>query len=305
MDEVDLGLLRSLLRDPRAPYERLGAQVGLSPNAAKARLARLRADGVLQGVVAAPDAATLGLREGLLVFSGVEEPEDREDELLANLCELPGVRFADVALDGTVALWTYVRDEDDADRIERAAVSLVGRPPAWRRVADAAPQVERITLPEWRTARALVKDARVPLREAAAEAAVSPKTFRRRLDGMLARGRLRLTPVLSTAESATPLVETILLLAPGADAAAVRAALPPGALVSGGLAGALLVWVPGRTLRDARRAARRLRSLPGVERALVVVSTRRPGSAWLEELAQRALRPDPAPIAPVPVLKSR
>lgn len=296
MDAVDLGLLRSLLREPRASYERLGASVGLSPNAAKARLARMREDGLLQGVLAAPEAATLGLREGLLVFTGVEDLDGKEDDLLANLCELPGVRFADAAIDGTVALWLYVRDEPDAERLERAAISLVGKPPAWRRLSPATRAAAPLTAPEWRAAKALVPDGRAHLRDAAAHAGITTKTFRRRLDAMLHGRRLRIGPVLSTAESDAPLLEAILLLGEDADRAAVRSALPTDALVADGMAGTLVVWIPARTLHAARRKARALRSLPGVEGALTLVSTRRAGSAWLDEIAQRALQPVPVPV---------
>lgn len=304
MDEVDLGLLRTLLREPRASFERLGATVDLSPNAAKARLARMRGDGVLQGVLAAPAAATLGLREGLLVFSGVEDLDEREDELLHNLCELPGVRFADCAVDGTVALWLYVRDDPDAERIERAAISLVGKPPAWRRVQGPRPGVAALTSSEWRTARTLLGDGRMHLRDAAAGARVTPKTFKRRLDAMLASGRLRLQPVVSTAESAAPLLEAVLLLAPDGERIPVRAALPSSALVADGMADTLVAWLPARTLRDARRVAKGLREIPGVERVLPLVSTRRAGSAWLDEVAQRVLAPAPQPV-PVPLPTSR
>jgi DNA-binding Lrp family transcriptional regulator len=303
MDAVDLALLRTLLREPRASYERLGDAVGLSPNAAKGRLARMTADGVVQGVLAAPAAQTLGLREGLLVFSGVDDLDEREEDLLHNLCELPGVRFADAGIDGTVALWLYVRDEADAERIERAAISLVGKPPAWRRVCAPVPGAI-LSATEWRAARALLVDGRARLRDAAAEARVAPKTFKRRIDAMLSSRRLRLAPVLSSAESAAPLLEVVLVLAPDADRAALRAALPPDALLADGMADTLLAWIPARHLSAARRVAGSLRHLPGVERVLALVSTRRAGTTWMDEVAQRALAPVPLPV-PMPVPKSR
>src|SRR5438270_13289501 len=93
VDRTDVALLQQLVRDPRAGYVELGAAVGLSPNAAKARVARMQASGVLLGFAAAPDAALLGLADGLLVFTGVDDLASREHEVLAGLPDVPGVRF--------------------------------------------------------------------------------------------------------------------------------------------------------------------------------------------------------------------
>src|SRR3546814_20640404 len=44
--------------------------------------------------------------------------------------EVPGVRYTDVGLDHSVYVWLLYRDDDDWERIERAVISLVGKPPA-------------------------------------------------------------------------------------------------------------------------------------------------------------------------------
>ena len=56
MDAIDRAILRELTADARLPFRELGARVGLSANAAAARVRRLQADGTIRGftVVTSP-----------------------------------------------------------------------------------------------------------------------------------------------------------------------------------------------------------------------------------------------------------
>ena len=47
MDDTDRAILRALTADARLPYRELGTRVGLSANAAAARVRRMRRDGVI------------------------------------------------------------------------------------------------------------------------------------------------------------------------------------------------------------------------------------------------------------------
>jgi DNA-binding Lrp family transcriptional regulator len=49
IDEIDRQLLRELAKDGRATFDQLGSKVGLSASAAKRRVDRLLADGVIEG----------------------------------------------------------------------------------------------------------------------------------------------------------------------------------------------------------------------------------------------------------------
>lgn len=60
IDEIDRAIIRHLQRDGRATQRELGRAVGLSPNAAGARLARLVEHGVITGFTARVDHAALG-----------------------------------------------------------------------------------------------------------------------------------------------------------------------------------------------------------------------------------------------------
>jgi DNA-binding Lrp family transcriptional regulator len=60
LDPVDEQIIAALQRDARATYAELGAQVGLSAPAAKRRVDRLRARGVITGFTVLVDPAALG-----------------------------------------------------------------------------------------------------------------------------------------------------------------------------------------------------------------------------------------------------
>ncbi|WP_432511805.1 Lrp/AsnC family transcriptional regulator [Kineococcus sp. SYSU DK001] len=60
LDAVDRGILTVLERDGRATFARIGDAVGLSAPAAKRRVDKLVADGVIAGFTAVVDPAALG-----------------------------------------------------------------------------------------------------------------------------------------------------------------------------------------------------------------------------------------------------
>lgn len=60
MDDVDRQVLAVLRDDGRASYATIGDRVGLSPSAAKRRMDRLVADGVIRGFTAVLDPEVVG-----------------------------------------------------------------------------------------------------------------------------------------------------------------------------------------------------------------------------------------------------
>lgn len=303
---MDFALLAALARQPRGSYEELGAAVRLSANAVRARLKRLGSDGVLQGVLAVPRPALLGLSEGLLLFQGVDDLDEREGEILAGLAEVPGVRFADAAQDHSVWVWTLERDEADAERIERAAISLVGKPSARRTPpARALPPPARELAPaDWRILRALQHDGRAPAKDLAERAGLTFKPLKRRLTALLAQDDVRIIPVISPADASGHVLHRVVAFAaPGVDAAQLAHQGPPAGIVAHEAPGVLSWTLMRPTLRDAREAAREVSRIPGVERAHLQVATRRAAFGWLEDALVRRSLPATSPqatLAPTP-----
>ena len=62
MDGIDTDVIGCLLRDGRATYAEIGAEVGLSAPAVKRRVDRLRETGAITGFTAIVDPAVLGWR---------------------------------------------------------------------------------------------------------------------------------------------------------------------------------------------------------------------------------------------------
>ena len=88
MDTIDDAILCELTTDARLPYRELGRRVGLSANAAAARVRRLVEDGTILGftVVTRPFAASDGppTRTGLEVFIDVRlAPDASSDDFAA------------------------------------------------------------------------------------------------------------------------------------------------------------------------------------------------------------------------------
>jgi DNA-binding Lrp family transcriptional regulator len=253
----------------------------------KARLARLRDEGVLQGIHAAPRPALLGLREGLLVFDHVEDAAEREEELLRGLPEVPGVLHADVGHE-TVHAHVLFRDDADWERIERAAISLTGKPPSHRAqqpAADAAP----LAPAAWRVVEALLADGRMPLGDLARASGLSPKTARRRLEGLLARGDLAIAPVLSPAEARGLVLTHVVVERQPSE----PLALPEGAFALAPDAALVSVLAPRASLRESLADLRALRASPGVHRVFPVLGVRRSAEAWLREAVAAKLRAAP------------
>ncbi len=304
MDRLDFTLLSRLMRDPRASYDALGNVVGLTGNAVKARIRRMETDGVLQGFSATPSPAALGLREGLLVFTSVDDLAEREDDLLRNLPDVSGVRYVDVTHDHSVVLWLLYRDDEDWERIERASVSLVGKPPSWD-LRLPSPSVDvNLTPTDWKIARAMLADGRMPLKDVVRRSNVSSKTVKRRLDALLADATLRIEPVLSPSEAEGLVLYTLLVvLREDAHPRDLASLLPEATFVSPASSSRLVV-VHGHSanLRAAQADHRTVRASPHIERVVFEIATRRRADHWLEEAATaRIMGRVPANAARVPV----
>jgi DNA-binding Lrp family transcriptional regulator len=117
LDPTDERIVGYLLRDGRASFAEIGAEVGLSAPAVKRRVDKLRADGVIKGYAALVDPAALGWTTEAFVelfCAGRTSPSD----ILASLRQHPEV----------VAAYTITGEADallhllaaDARHLERA-----------------------------------------------------------------------------------------------------------------------------------------------------------------------------------------
>ena len=90
LDDVDHVLVGALRADARSTYAQLGSLVGLSPPAARDRVAKLEQAGVITGYHAAVAPAALGL--GVSALVGVHQADGVEqDDLAARLERVPEI----------------------------------------------------------------------------------------------------------------------------------------------------------------------------------------------------------------------
>ena len=79
MDRFDAALLTALQHNSRATAEALSQQVGLSPDACRKRLARLRASGLIEAEIAIVNPARVG--RGLILIAEVTLQNERKVDL--------------------------------------------------------------------------------------------------------------------------------------------------------------------------------------------------------------------------------
>lgn len=143
MDIIDRRILDCLLREGRATYGDIGAQVGLSAPAAKRRVDRLRASGAIRGFTAVLDPSALGWAteayvevycRGNVSPRQLRESLERVPEVLG-ACTVSG--GADALLHMVAAdikhleqAMERVRDQPDIDHTESVIVlsRLIDRP---------------------------------------------------------------------------------------------------------------------------------------------------------------------------------
>lgn len=117
IDDLDKAIVAILQDDGRCPYSTIADQVGISDAAVRARVTRLRRDGVMQ-IVAVTDPLQLGFsHEALVAIRTVERPGPVADVL----AEIPEVDFVVLVAGSFDILLEIVADSDEH------FLSLVGR----------------------------------------------------------------------------------------------------------------------------------------------------------------------------------
>jgi DNA-binding Lrp family transcriptional regulator len=128
VDRIDHQVLSCLMRDGRATYADIGAEVGLSAPAVKRRVDRLRASGAIRGFTTLVDPAALGWTAEAYVqvfCQGIVAPE----ELRRSLERVPEVLSACTVSGAADALLHMaarsIRDLEDAMERVRAEARVV------------------------------------------------------------------------------------------------------------------------------------------------------------------------------------
>lgn len=271
LDDADWLILRELFRwdvgnvargPLRPPVQELAARAGLHRNSVHARLAALRAGGVLVGSAFHPRHAFLGYGRMGYGFDGVSPAS--VDALEALLAPFPGVELAILA-HGLVFM--HVWHEGDAERLAGAIAEALGASRAWPSYVAPPPRPRLQLAPlDARILQALHEDPARSTSELAAAARVSTRTWERRVQKLLAEGAGGMVPRvrLANVEGAI-LVEYVVTLGDARAHASLERAFPDRVLGPFGPHVPPQVAVPVVNLDHAeRRRADALRE-PGIE----------------------------------------
>ena len=135
MDDLDRQVIGCLLRDARATYAEIGAEVSLSASAVKRRVDRLLATGALRGFTALVDPAVLGWRTEAYVelyCKGTVSPQDLRRSLekvpeVVDACTISGsadalVHMLAADVGHLEQALERIRDEHNVDHTESVIV---------------------------------------------------------------------------------------------------------------------------------------------------------------------------------------
>jgi Lrp/AsnC family leucine-responsive transcriptional regulator len=120
MDATDSDILRLLRRDGRLSWRDLGAEVGLSANAAADRVRRMRNAGVITGFAAIVDPAAGGRRLEALVGVVVGPGTDSDEFAVAAAALEPVTEVLHLAGAPDYQLRVACRDTAELDQLLRA-----------------------------------------------------------------------------------------------------------------------------------------------------------------------------------------
>jgi DNA-binding Lrp family transcriptional regulator len=273
-DEKDFQLLVRLARDPFASLEKIGRPLGLSGSSVKARLERLRQEGVLPGTWAVPVAEVFRRHSRVFLFEHVEQP----------------THAIEVAIKTDPVVWAGV-DRDRSFHIHMYAISPEDGPPAslvkllWEPAYSASPlfSTPREGAPvlsplDWRILVVLVRRPRTQVQEIAKLTGLSPKTVRRRRDEMFHAGLVSSPLVIQGAQSRGLLLYNAYVQGPAMtaeDRHRILSALPRCLLVNttdrppG-------VWLicRARSMAEVLEDEERVKGFPGMTRAGLIIRIR-------------------------------
>lgn len=265
---MDLRLIARLTREPLAPATALADEAGLTANAARARLARLRTQGVLMGTFALPNPALFGRVARIAIYPAGSRAEP------ARALDVPDVQMFSHNHDGQLAITWLARAEDEAppaalDRfVGKSAPRVLTRehPPL-------LPPGAAMATPAWAILEALVHDARASHRELAAATGLGERAVARQKTRLIAGNRaLLVTGVLSNLAEGIVLFHLYVAGKGALDDKRVCAAAG-GALVQDRTRDppGLYVFGHAASFGDALLARDRVAALPGIDHVELIL----------------------------------
>ena len=177
LDKKDIDILRVLIRDSRSSYRQIGLSIGLSTNAAKARISRLISSGVIRQFFTSINVAAFGYSKLCYLFI---RNSKSIDETLSRI-KLLGQMVLEVEGIGGISLIAIAIRKYDEVKIELLTEAL--KPALIQNlfVGQSSPLKLRLRKTDFRILKCLLSDPRMEISEIAKRISVSSKTAGDRL----------------------------------------------------------------------------------------------------------------------------
>ncbi|MHA2385942.1 MAG: winged helix-turn-helix transcriptional regulator [Candidatus Thorarchaeota archaeon] len=198
LDKIDMAILRELLRNCRASYRAIARKTGLSPNAARNRVAKLTETAIITRFVVKlkTKAAGAGWFLGLVLTDGTEDIQDflsriGENPMVFNVTELVCVSGGRYIVGGEHPSHTmldeyeaFLKDLNEVQDVEFHTIQST------QCGHGCTAEFSRVQL---RVLKCLMHDARMQVSEIAERTGMASKTIRRALKELIEGGDIRFT----------------------------------------------------------------------------------------------------------------
>ncbi len=270
VDAIDGRLLAHLVRDPLAGTGELCETAGLTPNATRARLERLRERGILWGTRAVPNPVLFDRTSIVAIY---ETPPDGNPQA-SRLLDVEDVTAVSRNYDDRLAAicWLEGPDADTPEQLDR----LMGAPPTRRFVERSEPLEPPGTVlsaTQWTVMAELVPDPRIPTGQLAAQAQISAKRARRLRDWLVRGNHLKVETILQEDQGGETMFCEVYAQGPAAaQPADVQRVLPASWVISRVKqpVGVLLLYQVSH-IGEAVAARDRVADLDGIDHAEIVL----------------------------------
>lgn len=316
MDVKDLQILRLMGVQPFADWPRdqdhlkpsyFAKQLGMSVEAAKARVRRMEKDGIIAGYEVYPNFSLLGYTCVGFLF---HLPRPATAQTMADLQAVDGVGIVERYLGPAIRVDLFERSPSAMDRRVQLVSRILGATDHSRYAAyPSSPVARKPTRLDWRIIQALRGRANRPLADVADELGVNARTVTRHVDRLWTEGSIDTVVRLNTGNVPGHLFANVAIRFNQVPPAAVTQRLhkefdeqwaycwsPPDHQVAN-----LVMGLAFRSPSQMQETIDRIRTMPDVadaEGLLAAQSTT--NEAWLTEALQRAAHaasdPTEAPV---------
>lgn len=263
MDEIDFRILGHLLQHPLAGPQELAKTVGLTRNAVARRMRRLQEADVRLSVLAYPHQDLFALGSTVHLYHAVRGP--KATDILA--CD--GVLAFDQNHDG---IWAVTIWHPPGQGRSAALDALFGAPPvASFTDATPGPAVPHLSRLEWKVVAALLEHPRGTAAALARASGLAPRTCQRARDRLVTSRAVRVATTLCEDHAeGLPIFRLYVQGHPVRNE--VGAILGADALVTDEVDEGAVYFARAASLGAIMGAVERVRKLPGVEEARLILS---------------------------------